>query len=124
MILEHVGEVAYRLALSPSLARVHDVFHVSQLRRYVADPSHILDHSGLVIESDHTFIEYPTRVLDRRVKMLRRREVPLLLIQWFRRSPEEATWETEESIKISYPEFYESLGLGAEGSSEGERLVT
>ena len=56
--------------------------------------------------------------------MLRRREVSLLLIQRSRQSPKEAFWETEESIRISYPEFYESLGLGAEGSSEGERLVT
>ena len=120
-ILERVGEVAYILALSPSLAGVHDVFHVSQLRRYVADPSHILDHSGLVIELGHTFIEHPIRVLDRRVKKLRRREVPLLLIQWFRRSPKEATWETEESIQSSYPMFYESLGLGTKSVGEGKR---
>ena len=66
-ILERVGEVTYRLALPPSLAGVHDVFHVSQLRRYVADPSHILDHSDLLIEPDHTFIEHLIRVLDRRV---------------------------------------------------------
>ena len=119
-ILERVEEVAYKLALPPSLAGVHDVFHVSQLRRYVADPSHILDHSDLVIEPDHTFIEHPIRVLDRRVKILRRKEVPLLLIQWSRRSPEEATWETEESIRTSYPKLYESLGSGAESVGEGE----
>ena len=52
--------------------------------------------------------------------MLRRREVPLLLIQWSKWSPEEATWETEESIQTSYPEFFESLGLGAESVGEGE----
>ena len=67
------------------------MFHVSQLRRYVSDPSHILDHSGLVVEPDHTFIEHPIAVLDRRVKQLRLGEVLLLLIQWSRRSPEEAT---------------------------------
>ena len=117
-ILERVREVAYRLALPPSLARVHEV---SQLRRYVADPSHILDHSGLVIDPDHTFIEHPIRVLDRRVKILRRREVLFLLIQWSRRSPEEATWETGESIQSSHPEFYENLGLGTDSVVEGER---
>jgi len=101
-ILERVGEVAYRLALPPSLAGVHDVFHVSQLRRYVPDPSHVLDHSDLHIEPDHTFIEHPVRILDSRVKKLRNREVPLLLVQWSRRGPEEATWETEESIRASY----------------------
>ena len=119
-ILERVGEVAYRLALPPALAGVHDVYHVSQLRRYVADPSHILDHSDLVIEPDHTFVEHPIRVLDRRVKMLRHREVPLLLIQWSRRSPEEATWETEESIRTSYREFWESLGYGVKRADQSE----
>ena len=43
-ILDRIGAVAYRLALSPSLSGVHDVFHVSQLRRYIRDPSHVLDH--------------------------------------------------------------------------------
>jgi hypothetical protein len=101
-ILERVGEVAYRLALPPSLAGVHDVFHVSQLRRYIPDPSHILDHSDLRIEPDHTFVEHPIQILDRRVKKLRNREVPLVLVQWARREPEEATWETEDSLRASY----------------------
>ena len=108
-ILERVGEVAYRLALPPSLAGVHDVFHVSQLRKYVPDPSHVLDHSGLRIEADHTFSEHPIRILDRRVKQLRTKEVPLVLIQWSRRSPEEATWETEESIRASYGSVWDEL---------------
>lgn len=101
-ILERVGEVAYRVALPTTLAGIHDVFHVSQLRRYEPDPSHVLDHSGLQIEPDHTYVERPIAVLDRQVKKLRRREVPLVLIQWARRSPEEATWETEDSIRASY----------------------
>ena len=97
-----------------------DVFHVSQLRRYIPDPSHILDHSGLVVDPDHSFSEYPICVLDRQVKQLRRHQVPLLLIQWSRRGTEEATWEIEESISTSYPEFYASLDLGDESFGEGE----
>ena len=54
-ILERVGAVAYRLALPPSLAGIHDVFHVLQLRGYIPDPNHILDHSRLSIEPNHTF---------------------------------------------------------------------
>jgi hypothetical protein len=108
-ILERVGEVAYRLALPPSLAGVHDVFHVSQLRRYIPDPSRILDYSDLQIEPDHTYVERPVRVLDRRVKKLRTKEVPLLLIQWSRRSPEEATWETEDSLRASYGSVVDEL---------------
>jgi hypothetical protein len=108
-ILERVGEVAYKVALPPRLAGIHDVFHVSQLRKYEPDPSHRLDYSGLEIAPDHTFVEHPIAVLDRRVKKLRRREVPLVLIQWARRSPEEATWETEESIRASYGDVLDEL---------------
>ena len=69
----------------------------------------MLDHSDLQIEADHTFVEHPVRILDRRVKQLRTREVSLVLIQWSRRSPEEATWETEESIRASYSSAWDEL---------------
>ena len=92
-----------------SLAGVHDVFHVSQLRRYIPDPSHALDYSDLHIEPDHTFVEYPVRILDRRVKQLRSRIVPMFLVQWARRSPEEATWETEENLRTGYGEMVDTL---------------
>ena len=91
-ILERVGERAYRLALPPSLAGVHPVFHVSQLRRYVPDPNHVLDHSELEVASDHTFVEEPRHILDRQVKKLRRREIPMFETCWARRTVEEATW--------------------------------
>ena len=87
-ILERVGAIAYHLALPPSLAGIHDVFHVSQLRGYIPDPTHILDHSRLSIESDHTFREEPMRFIDQTVKQLRRRQVPLILVQWSRRGRE------------------------------------
>ena len=108
-ILERVGERAYRLALPPSLAGVHPVFHVSQLRRYVPDPSHVLDHSELEVASDHTFVEEPLRILDRQVKKLRRREIPMIRIHWSRRTVEEATWEVEERIRECYPAVYPRL---------------
>ena len=70
-ILERVGEVAYRLALPPALEGIHPVFHVSQLRLYIPDPSHVLNYEKLKIEPDHTFCEQPTKIFDRRVKQLR-----------------------------------------------------
>ena len=115
-ILDRVGETAYRLALPPSLAGVHDVFHVSQLRRYIPHESHKLDYSDLHIEPDHTFVEHPIRVLDRWVKRLRQREVPLVLIQWSMRGPEEATWETEASMRESYRSTIDEL-IAAFGES-------
>ena len=84
-ILERVGEVAYHLALPPTLEEIHPVFHVSQLRMYIVDPSHMLNYEELSIEPDHTFREQPMKILDRRVKRLRNKEIPLVLIQWSHR---------------------------------------
>ena len=108
-ILDRVGERAYRLALPPRLSGVHPVFHVSQLRRYIPDPSHVVDHSQLEIAPDHTFVEEPLHILDRQVKKLRRREIPMIRIHWSRRTAEEATWEVEARIQESYPTLYPRL---------------
>ena len=73
-ILEQVGDVSYRLALPPSLREVHDIFHVSQLRWYIPDPSHILDHSELVVGTDLSYEERPVSILDQREKVLKNRD--------------------------------------------------
>ena len=108
-ILERIGERTYRLALPPSLEGIHPVFHVSQLRQYIPNPSHKLSYEELKIEPDHTFVEQPIAILDHRMKNLRNKEVLLLLIQWSRRGVEEATWETEASIQKNFPDLYPSL---------------
>ena len=65
-VLERVGVVAYRLALSSSLLGVHEVFHVSMLRKYTLDPAHVVDWGELVIHADGTFEERPVRIMDSR----------------------------------------------------------
>ena len=75
------------------------------------------DHVWLRVEADHTFVEHPIRILDRRVKRLRTKDVPLVLTQWSRRSPEEATWETEESIRASYGSVWDELVAAYKQSS-------
>ena len=64
-ILEKIGKVAYRLALPPSLANVHNVFHVSMLRKYISDPSHVLSYKPLDINENLTYEEQPVKVLDK-----------------------------------------------------------
>ena len=63
-ILERVGTVAYRLALPPSMLGVHEVFHVSMLRRYTLDPAHVMDWEEIEVDTDETFEEGPVCVLD------------------------------------------------------------
>ena len=65
-ILERVGTVAYRLALPPSLSGVHEVFHVSMLRKYTPGPAHLVDWGEIIIDTDRTFEEGPMRILDSR----------------------------------------------------------
>ena len=73
--LERVGAVAYRLELPPSLSGVHEVFHVSMLRKYTPDPDHVVDWGELVIDADETFEEGPVRIMDNREQVLRRKIV-------------------------------------------------
>ena len=70
-IIERVGPLAYKLALPPELARIHNVFHVSMLRRYRSDPSHVIKDSEVKIAENLSYIEEPESIVDRRVKQLR-----------------------------------------------------
>ena len=106
LILDRVGPCAYRLALPPSLAGVHNVFHVSQLRRYVPDPSHVLEAEPLQVERDLSYRERPLRILDAQETQLRRRTIPRVLVQWEYHTPREATWELESEIRDRYPELF------------------
>ncbi|GAV70150.1 Chromo domain-containing protein [Cephalotus follicularis] len=96
----------YKLALPPSLSSVHDVFHVSILRKYRPDPSHILQWEPLQLESDMNFIESPVQILDRRIKQLRNKGVPLVKVLWQYHESEEATWEREDDMKAMYPHLF------------------
>ena len=106
LILERVGPVAYRLALPPSLAGIHDVIHVSQLRRYVSDPSHVLKSETLQVEPNLTVREKPLRILDHQETKLRNKTIARVLIQWEHHTPREATWELESEIKEKHPELF------------------
>ena len=99
--------MAYRLALPPSLEGVHNVFHVSQLRRYIRDESHVLDYSELKLQPDLSYTKQPMAIMDRSVKILKNRTIPLVLVLWNRHSPGESTWEREDVIRDRYPHLFE-----------------
>ena len=81
----------YRLALPPSLSSVHEVFHVSMLRKYTPDPTHIVDWSELVVDADGTFDEGPVGIMDSQEQVLRGKTVRLVKVLWQHREVEEAT---------------------------------
>jgi hypothetical protein len=67
-IVERKGPVAYRLDLLDSLRRMHDVFHVSVLRHYISDPTHVIDMSSLQVSDEGAFMAEPVCILDHRVR--------------------------------------------------------
>ncbi|KAK5803695.1 hypothetical protein PVK06_031344 [Gossypium arboreum] len=81
-IVERVGPVAYRLALPPELEKIHNVFHVSMLRQYRSDPSHVIPHTEIELQPDMTYSEEPVKILAREVKELRNKRVPLVKVLW------------------------------------------
>ncbi|KAM6542984.1 hypothetical protein CsatB_029777 [Cannabis sativa] len=105
-ILEKVGQVAYRLALPPALSGVHNVFHVSMLRKYVSDTTHILSYEDIELQTDLSYEEQPVQILDRKEKVLRNKTIPLVKVLWRNSKVEEATWELESQMRELYPELF------------------
>lgn len=105
-LLERIGEKVYRLALPPQLSRIHDVFHVSMLMKYVPSSDHILERNPLDLQPNLTYEEQPLKILDQNEKKLRNRTLKFVKVQWKNHTAEEATWEREEDLKQSYPHLF------------------
>ncbi|XP_028104029.1 uncharacterized protein LOC114303079 [Camellia sinensis] len=105
-VLERLGEVAYRLALPPQLAGIHDVFHISMWRKYIADPSDVLKWEEISLDKDVTFKEGPVAIQDSREKNLRGKMVHLVKVLWHHWGIEESTWECQDWVKANYPELF------------------
>ncbi|KAE8668680.1 Detected protein of unknown function [Hibiscus syriacus] len=97
-IVKRVGPVAYQLALPPEMEKIHDVFHVSMLRRYRSDLSHIVKPEEIKVRPDLTYEEEPVHILAYEVKQLRNKIIPLVKVLWRNHKVEEATWEREEDM--------------------------
>ena len=110
-LMKRIGKVAYRLELPPNLGGMHDVFHVSRLKKYCADPSHVLPSEEIELNEDLTFKEEPVKILDRKVKVLRTKEVPLVKVLWQYRDVREATCEIEERMREQYPQLFANSGI-------------
>ena len=106
-ILDRVGPLAYRLALPPALSGIHNVFHVSQLRKYVSGPSHILKDQPIEVRENLSVEEVSLRIMDRKDQILRRRTIPYVKVQWTNHIPREATWELEEDMRNRYPYLFD-----------------
>ncbi|KAL6141676.1 hypothetical protein ACLB2K_059964 [Fragaria x ananassa] len=98
-IIERLGSLAYRLLLPPELSRIHNVFHVFMLRKYIVDSSHVLQEQPISLQKDLTYEEEPIQILDRNEQVLRNKTIPLVKVLWRSHQVEEATWESEDQMR-------------------------
>ncbi|KAI5317150.1 hypothetical protein L3X38_036857 [Prunus dulcis] len=104
MSMDVLGKV---LALPVDLARLHDVFHISMLRKYISDPSHVLEEQPVELKADFTYVEQQVQILDWKMQVLRSREIPLVKVLWRSHTMEEATWEPEDQMREQYLHLFE-----------------
>ena len=105
-ILDRIGPVAYQLALLANL-KIHNVFHVSLLKKYIHDPAHMIDWNLVQLEPEGDFQVEPLRILDQREITLRNRVVTQVKVQWKHFSPQEATWELDGDLRKSQPTLFQ-----------------
>nr|KYP31338.1 Retrotransposable element Tf2 [Cajanus cajan] len=121
-VLKRIGDVAYQIALPPYLSNLHNVFHVSQLRKYIHDPSHIVESDNIQLKDNLTYETIPLRIEDKRVKQLRGKEIPLVKVVWGGNVEESATWELESQMQETYPFLFASGNFGDEISKRRGEL--
>ncbi|WVZ84376.1 hypothetical protein U9M48_031414 [Paspalum notatum var. saurae] len=105
-IVERKGEVAYKLELPSNLSGIHNVFHVSQLKKCLRVPEEQAPLEGLDVQEDLTYTEHPVKILETSERVTRNRRVKICRVQWKHHTEDEATWEREEELRATYPGLF------------------
>ena len=112
-ILEGVDTLAYKVVLPPNLSKIHNVFHVSTLRKYVFNPSHIVELEPIRISKDFTYEEVLIQIVDVMDNVLRHVVVKLVKVQWSNHDIQEATCELEDEMREKYPHLFQDPGMSS-----------
>ncbi|KAD4385652.1 hypothetical protein E3N88_25821 [Mikania micrantha] len=107
-ITQRIGLVAYRVRLPDELSGVHDVFHVSNLKRCLTDESLIIPLEEIQVDEQLHFIEEPVEIMEREVKKLKRSHIPIVKVRWNSKRGPELTWEREDNMKAKYSHLFEN----------------
>jgi hypothetical protein len=108
-ILEKRGEVAYQLELPPQLFDVHDMFHVSQLKKCLLVPEEQIPMEDLDAKEDLSYQEYPIRILETSERVTRNKKIKMCKVQWTHHTEDEGTWEREEELKAEFQSFFSDM---------------
>mgnify|MGYP003702227233 CR=1 FL=1 len=85
---------------------MHNVFHVSMLREYIRDPLHEIEPTHVLLKDDYTYEEWLIQIVNRRIKRLRNKGIPLVKVDWQNHEGTFPTWETEADMMKIYPELF------------------
>ncbi|KAD2028394.1 hypothetical protein E3N88_41998 [Mikania micrantha] len=108
-ILERIGLVAYKLKLPTELSNVHDTFHVSNLKKCLADDNLQIPLEDIRIDHTRHFVEKHVEIMDRGVKQLKRSRIPIVKVRWEAKRGPEFTWEREDHMKQKYPHLFPNI---------------
>jgi hypothetical protein len=106
-VLEWCRFVAYKVKLSEHRSSIHNVFHVSQLKKYLQVPDKVVEVSDVMLESDLTYSNHPIKILDQKERITHRRTLKFYKVQWNQQSKYEATWESKDYLDSHFPKFLE-----------------
>ncbi|GKC74636.1 putative reverse transcriptase domain-containing protein [Tanacetum coccineum] len=105
-IIERIGPVAYRLELPQELSRVHNVFHICNLKKCLSDDTLIIPLEEIQLDDKLNFVEEPVEIMDREVKQLKRSRIPIIKVRWNAQRGPEYTWEREDQFREKYPHLF------------------
>ncbi|GJZ08000.1 putative reverse transcriptase domain-containing protein [Tanacetum coccineum] len=105
-IIEKVGTVAYRLDLPKELNGVHDTFHVSNLKKCLADPTLQVPLDEIRVDDKLDFVEKPMEIMEQEFKKLKRSRIAIVKVRWNSKRGPEFTWEREDQMKLKYPHLF------------------
>jgi hypothetical protein len=104
-ILEKFGSLAYRVELPSSLVGVHNVFHVSQLNKFLKPPTDVVAEDTILLELDLTYKTYPVKILEQQDRVTQWKTTHFYKVQWNNQSEDEVTWESEDYLRSNFPDF-------------------
>jgi hypothetical protein len=107
-IIDKYGPTSYQVELPSKLSGVHNVFHISQLKRCLKPPTDVVVEDTIPLEPDLTYKTHPIKILDQQDRVMRNKTTQFYKIQWNDHSKDEVTWEYEDFLLSNYPEFLPS----------------
>ncbi|GKD01615.1 putative reverse transcriptase domain-containing protein [Tanacetum coccineum] len=108
-ILKWIGPVAYKLEFIEELSNVHSTFHISNLKKYLSDESHVIPMKELRLDDKLNFVEEPVEIMDREVKQLKQSSIPIINVKWNSKRGPEFTWERKDQIRAKYPHLFSNI---------------